>query len=65
VGGLGGCPYAESATGNLATEDLVWLLDGLGIQHGADLDALVATSMWMADRLGKPSASRVVNALGG
>jgi hydroxymethylglutaryl-CoA lyase len=65
AGGLGGCPYAESATGNLATEDLVWLLDGLGIQHGADLDALVATSMWMADRLGKPSASRVVNALGG
>jgi hydroxymethylglutaryl-CoA lyase len=65
AGGLGGCPYAESATGNLATEDLVWLLDGLGIQHGANLDALVATSMWMAERLGKPSASRVVNALGG
>jgi hydroxymethylglutaryl-CoA lyase len=65
AGGLGGCPYAESATGNLATEDLVWLLDGLGIQHGADLGALVETSRWMADRLGKPSASRVVNALGG
>lgn len=63
AGGLGGCPYAESATGNLATEDLVWMLDGLGIEHGADLDALVATSAWMAEQLGKPSASRVVNAL--
>jgi hydroxymethylglutaryl-CoA lyase len=63
AGGLGGCPYAESATGNLATEDLVWMLDGLGIAHGADLDALVATSTWMAGRLGRPSPSRVVRAL--
>ncbi|MCP2169985.1 hydroxymethylglutaryl-CoA lyase [Goodfellowiella coeruleoviolacea] len=65
AGGLGGCPYAESATGNLATEDLVWMLDGLGIQHGVDLDALVRTSVWMAERLGRPSPSRVVRALGG
>ncbi|MFC4004191.1 hydroxymethylglutaryl-CoA lyase [Prauserella oleivorans] len=65
AGGLGGCPYAESATGNLATEDLVWMLDGLGIEHGADLDALVATSTWMAQRLGRPSPSRVVKALAG
>jgi hydroxymethylglutaryl-CoA lyase len=65
AGGLGGCPYAESATGNLATEDLVWMLDGLGIGHGVDLDALVATSVWMAERLGRPSPSRVVRALGG
>ena len=50
AGGLGGCPYAKSATGNLATEDLVWLLTGLGIEHGVDLDALVATSAWMAGR---------------
>ncbi|TNC23437.1 hydroxymethylglutaryl-CoA lyase [Amycolatopsis alkalitolerans] len=63
AGGLGGCPFAGSATGNLATEDLVWLLDGLGIQHGADLPALVETSVWMAEKLGKPSASRVVTAL--
>ena len=63
AGGLGGCPYAESATGNLATEDLVWMLDGLGIRHGVDLDVLVATSAWMAGHLGRPSASRVVNAL--
>ena len=63
AGGLGGCPYAESATGNLATEDLVWLLDGLGIEHGVDLDALVATSSWMAGQLGRPSPSAVVRAL--
>ncbi|GAA4541316.1 hydroxymethylglutaryl-CoA lyase [Amycolatopsis samaneae] len=65
AGGLGGCPYAESATGNLATEDLVWMLDGLGIEHGVNLDALVETSVWMAGRLGRPSPSRVVNALAG
>ncbi len=63
AGGLGGCPYAESATGNLATEDLVWLLRGLGVETGVDLDALVATSRWMADVLGRPSPSRVVQAL--
>jgi hydroxymethylglutaryl-CoA lyase len=63
AGGLGGCPYAEAATGNLATEDLVWMLDGLGIEHGVDLDALVQTSVWMAAQLGRPSPSRVVQAL--
>ncbi|MGH3979264.1 MAG: hydroxymethylglutaryl-CoA lyase [Pseudonocardiaceae bacterium] len=63
VGGLGGCPYAGSATGNLATEDLVWMLDGLGVTHGVDLDALVETSVWMAGKLGRPSPSRVVQAL--
>ena len=63
AGGLGGCPYAKSATGNLATEDLVWLLNGLGIEHGVDLDALVATSAWMAEQLGRPSPSAVVRAL--
>ncbi|MCW0213422.1 MAG: hydroxymethylglutaryl-CoA lyase [Pseudonocardia sp.] len=65
AGGLGGCPYAKSATGNLATEDLVWMLDGLGISHGANLDALVETSVWMAGQLGRPSPSRVVKALSG
>lgn len=64
AGGLGGCPYAESATGNLATEDLVWFLTGLGIEHGVDLAALVATSSWMAGQLGRPSPSAVVRALG-
>jgi hydroxymethylglutaryl-CoA lyase len=65
AGGLGGCPYAESATGNLATEDLVWMLDGLGVAHGVDLDALAATSAWMAEQLGRPAPSRVVRALRG
>ncbi|MCA1189624.1 hydroxymethylglutaryl-CoA lyase [Saccharopolyspora sp. 6T] len=65
AGGLGGCPYAKSATGNLATEDLVWMLDGLGVEHGVDLAALAATSAWLAEQLGRPSPSRVVKALTG
>ena len=64
AGGLGGCPYAKSATGNLATEDLVWMLEGLGIETGVDLSTLVATSRWLATKLGRPSPSRVVAALG-
>ncbi|MEU8582630.1 hydroxymethylglutaryl-CoA lyase [Streptomyces abikoensis] len=63
AGGLGGCPYAKSATGNLATEDLVWMLDGLGIATGVDLGRLTATSVWMAGHLGRPSPSRTVRAL--
>jgi hydroxymethylglutaryl-CoA lyase len=63
AGGLGGCPYAKSATGNLATEDLVWMLDGLGIETGVDLNRLTATSVWMAEQLGRPSPSRTVRAL--
>ncbi|OEV02802.1 hydroxymethylglutaryl-CoA lyase [Streptomyces oceani] len=63
AGGLGGCPYAKSATGNLATEDLVWMLHGLGIETGVDLGQLTATSVWMAERLGRPSPSRTVRAL--
>jgi hydroxymethylglutaryl-CoA lyase len=63
AGGLGGCPYAKSATGNLATEDLVWMLNGLGIRTGVDLDRLSATSVWMAEQLGRPSPSRTVRAL--
>ena len=65
AGGLGGCPYAKSATGNLATEDLVWFLTGLGVEHGVDLTAVVATSTWMAGHLGRPSPSAVVRALAG
>jgi hydroxymethylglutaryl-CoA lyase len=65
AGGLGGCPYAESATGNLATEDLVWMLHGLGIETGVDLEQVISTSVWMAAQLGRPSPSAVVRALGG
>jgi len=63
AGGLGGCPFAKNATGNLATEDLVWMLAGLGIQTGVDLDKLVKTSLWLAAKLGRPSSSNVVRAL--
>jgi hydroxymethylglutaryl-CoA lyase len=63
AGGLGGCPYAKNATGNLATEDLVWMLEGLGIETGVDLAKLVDTSLWMAGHLGRPSPSGVVRAL--
>lgn len=63
AGGLGGCPYAGSATGNLATEDLVWQLRGLGVDTGVDLEALCRTSLWMAGLLGRPSPSRTVTAL--
>lgn len=63
AGGLGGCPFAKSATGNLATEDLVWMLEGLGVESGVDLGKLTATSLWMADQLGRPSPSRTVRAL--
>ncbi|MBD3144695.1 hydroxymethylglutaryl-CoA lyase [Microbispora bryophytorum] len=63
AGGIGGCPYAKSATGNLATEDLVWMLDGLGVETGVDVGSLTATSLWLAEILGRPSPSRVVQAL--
>ncbi len=53
VGGLGGCPYAPKATGNVATEDLVYLLDGEGIETGVDLDALIAISTWLEGLLGR------------
>ena len=63
AGGLGGCPYAESATGNLATEDLVWMLHGPRHRDRRRPRPLVATSAWMADQLGRPSPSRTVRAL--
>ncbi|MDN5915093.1 MAG: hydroxymethylglutaryl-CoA lyase [Pseudonocardia sp.] len=65
AGGLGGCPYARSATGNLATEDLQWQMDGLGVRTGLDIDKLADTSAWMAKELGRPSPSRAVRALTG
>jgi hydroxymethylglutaryl-CoA lyase len=58
AGGLGGCPYAPGATGNLATEDLVYMLDGLGIGTGVDLNALLEASAFMESRVGHPLPSR-------
>jgi len=63
VAGLGGCPYAKGATGNVATEDLVYLLHGLGARTGIDLDALVDCGDWISRQLGRPTASRVARAL--
>jgi hydroxymethylglutaryl-CoA lyase len=63
VAGLGGCPYAQGATGNVATEDLVWLLHGLGARTGIDLDALVDCGAWISAELGRVSGSRVARAL--
>ena len=63
VGGLGGCPYAKGATGNVATEDVVYMLNGLGIDTGIDLDALVDTAAWISEQLGRPPASRVARAM--
>lgn len=63
VAGLGGCPYAKGATGNVASEDLVFMLHGMGIDTGIDLDALVDAGAWISERLGRPTASRVGRAL--
>jgi hydroxymethylglutaryl-CoA lyase len=63
VAGLGGCPYAKGATGNVATEDVVFLLNGLGIETGVDLDALASAGAWISAELGRPPVSRVGRAL--
>ncbi len=63
VAGLGGCPYAKGATGNVATEDVLFMLRGLGIETGVDLDALVDAAKFISDVLGRKPASRSGNAL--
>jgi hydroxymethylglutaryl-CoA lyase len=62
VSGTGGCPYAKGATGNVASEDVVYMLHGMGMTTGIDLDKLVETGAWLAARLGKATASRVTRA---
>ena len=63
VAGTGGCPYARGASGNVASEDLVYMLHGMGIDTGIDLDALAATGRWLAGRLGRRTGSKVGRAL--
>ncbi len=63
VGGLGGCPYAKGATGNVATEDVVFMLDGLGLETGVNLDALVDTAAYISEQLGRAPGSRVARAV--
>jgi hydroxymethylglutaryl-CoA lyase/(R)-citramalyl-CoA lyase len=62
VGGVGGCPFAPKATGNIATEDLVYLLRGMGVETGIDLDALIECSRWLGQQLGKELPSMVSRA---
>ena len=64
VGGLGGCPFAPNATGNIGTEDLVYMLERGGFDTGLDLDALVATAQWISERIGKAPTSAVAKAGG-
>lgn len=63
VSGLGGCPYANGATGNVATEEVAYLLDGLGVKTGVDLNAVVAVSEFCAKHLDRPPASKVAQAM--
>jgi hydroxymethylglutaryl-CoA lyase len=63
VAGLGGCPYAKGATGNVATEDVLYMLQGLGIETGVDLDAVVDAGLYITQHLGRKGASRAGNAL--
>jgi hydroxymethylglutaryl-CoA lyase len=59
VAGLGGCPYAKGATGNVATEDVVYMLEGLGMRTGVDLDALIEVGRWISAELGRGNGSKV------
>jgi hydroxymethylglutaryl-CoA lyase len=63
VAGLGGCPYAKGASGNVATEDLVYMLNGLGLHHGIDMEKLLQAGWFISDKLGKAPVSKVSNAL--
>lgn len=63
VAGLGGCPYAKGATGNVASEDLLYLMDGLGLKTGIDTHAVVETGHWISEQLGRPTASRAGRAI--
>ncbi len=63
VSGVGGCPYAKGASGNVATEDVVYMLDGLGVRTGVDIDVLADTGRWLASLLGRESGSKVGRAM--
>ena len=63
VGGLGGCPYADGASGNVATEDVVYMLDGMALSTGIDLKQTVETAWWISEKLNKQPASKVAQAM--
>ena len=62
IGGIGGCPFAPAATGNLPTEDLLYMLMRMGIRTGVDLEALISTGRWLQARLGRPVPGALVKA---
>ena len=64
VGGIGGCPFAPGATGNVATEDVVYMLHRAGLETGYDLDALIETARWIGGKLGRPAPSALSRAGG-
>ena len=64
VGGIGGCPFAPGATGNIATEDLVYMLERAGFDTGYDLDALIETARWIGEKIGRPAPSALSRAGG-
>jgi hydroxymethylglutaryl-CoA lyase len=63
LGGLGGCPFAKGAAGNIATEDLLYLLDHSGVEHGVSLGAMVEANAWFAGVIGRPLPSRAARAI--
>lgn len=63
VSGLGGCPYAPGASGNVATEDVVYMLEGMGVNTGVDLDLLLEASLYISESLGRPPQSRAATAM--
>jgi hydroxymethylglutaryl-CoA lyase len=64
VAGLGGCPYAKGAAGNVASEDLLYMLNGMGVETGVDLNELIAAGLYISKYLGRQSGSKVAQALG-
>jgi len=62
VSGVGGCPYARGASGNVASEDVIYMLQGMGIETGIDLDRLIATGLWLSAQLGRETSSKVARA---
>lgn len=63
VSGLGGCPYAPGASGNVATEDVVYMLRGMGVETGVDLDLLLEASLYISEQLNRPPQSKVARAM--
>lgn len=63
VSGLGGCPYAPGASGNVATEDVVYMLTGMGVETGIDLDLLLEASLYISEQLNRPPQSKVARAM--